>query len=106
MIDFPAHLKPAQPVALHYARTLGCPLAEEVLQAKRDISNNEEAIELTRFFWEMADSAAEDQESGAEIAGVTDLQHWMEKLMNLMIGYCKERGYFEQWTDESNRINS
>jgi len=105
MMTFPEQLKPSQALALHYANTLKCPLATEIFQGKRDVSSKDEAINLTRFFWEMVDIEVEDQENDREIASVTGLEHWMEKLMNLMSGYCKKQGYFQQWSEESNRIN-
>ncbi|MGL6161809.1 hypothetical protein [Microbulbifer sp.] len=105
MMKFSDHLKPAQEVALHYANKLKNSLAARVLAGEKDISTVDEAVELTRFFWEMTDCAVDDQKGGVEVAGTSDLEHWMERLMNVFIGYFKDMGFQQQWIEESNRIN-
>ena len=104
MIDFHDQGE-ALELTKYYAEKLDSQLALEIINNNRDISNIEEARELTRFFWAMADLAAEDYEQGADIASSYDLERWMEKLMNIFIGYMKKFGFFQIWTDESNDIN-
>lgn len=106
MMNFDQHLFPAKAIALHYAEKLESPLAQVIIRADRNLASKDEAVELTHFFWEMVDCAVDDQQDDKTIAGETDMEYWMEKLMNVFIGYCKENGYEPQWADESNQINS
>lgn len=105
MIDFTETNMPAKKVALHYAQKLNNQLVINILQGEGNLKTSDEAKEFTAFFWAMTDESVEDYENNIEIAGVTDLDHWMEKLMNITIGYMKSCGYNEEWTKESNRIN-
>ena len=105
MINFTETNMPAKNIALHYAKKLNNQLALNVFKGNSDIASKEEAIEFAEFFWTMTDESVEDYEKGIEVAGETDLVHWMEKLMNITIGYMNSCGYKEQWTTESNRIN-
>ncbi|MDH5182042.1 MAG: hypothetical protein OEY07_20455 [Gammaproteobacteria bacterium] len=95
----------AKGVAVQYAAKLGNDLAKRVCQAESEVTCKEEAIELIEFYWSMVDEAADDQENNIEIAGVTDLNFGMERLMNISIGYLAKCGYKSEWTDEYNRIN-
>jgi len=105
MMNFTETTLPAKNLALHYAEKLNNQLAINIIQGKSDLKNSDEAIQFTAFFWAMTDESVEDYENNIEISGVTDLQHWMEKLMNITIGYMKSCGFKEEWTRESNRIN-
>lgn len=105
-MNFTETNKPAMEVALHYAKKLDNTFAADVIAGKKEISSKEEAIAFTAFFWEMTDESVKDYEEGIEVAGVTDLEHWMEKLMNITIGYMSRCGFKYEWTQESNRINS
>ena len=96
----------ARDLAMHYASQLNNELAREVLSGKKNISNSEEAIAFTQFFWEMTDLAVQDYEDNIEINGILDFEHWMEKLMNIFIGYLKKSGFSQQWKEVSDRINS
>ncbi|VAW67464.1 hypothetical protein MNBD_GAMMA10-21, partial [hydrothermal vent metagenome] len=51
----------------------------------------------SRFFWEMLDASAYDQENANIIAGEVNLQYWIERLMNIMGGYLKQSGYEAEW---------
>jgi hypothetical protein len=105
MMNFTEINKPAKHVALHYAQKLDNIFAADVIAGKKEISNKEEAVELTNFFWKMTDESVKDYENNVEVAGVKDLEHWMEKLMNIIIGYLTCCGFKDEWTRESNRIN-
>ena len=105
MINTTEDTQPAIIIAIHYAQKLNSNLATQVFQSGKDISTKEEAAELTIFFWNMLDEAVTDQENNIEIAGVYDLEHWMEKLMNITIGYLSRRGFKDEWTKISNQLN-
>jgi hypothetical protein len=105
MMNFTETNKPAKDVALHYAKKLNNSFVADVINSKKEITNKEDAIAFTNFFWKMTDESVDDYENNIEIAGVTDLEHWMEKLMNITIGYLTRCGFKEEWIEESNRIN-
>ena len=105
MITFTEINQPAKLLGLHYAKQLKNEFAEEVIKGDKDVSSKEEAIEFTNFFWQMTDQAVIDQENENQVAGIHDLEFWMEKLMNITIGYLSSCGYKDQWTIETNRIN-
>lgn len=105
MIRTTKDAQPALDIAIHYAQQLKSNLAIQVFQGHKDVLTKEEATELTTFFWNMTDAAVTDQEKNLEIAGVYDLQHWLEKLMNITIGYLSSRGFKEEWTKTSNQLN-
>jgi len=105
MMNFTEVNVPAKKIALHYAQRLNNQLAINVIEGRSEILSKDEAIKFTAFFWEMVDESVEDDKNNIEVVGVTDLEHWMEKLMNIIIGYMNRSGYKEEWTRESNRIN-
>ncbi len=105
MMNFTQTNKPAMCIALHYAQKLDNTFVADVITGKKEISSKEDAIAFTAFFWEMTDESVKDYENGVEIAGVSDLEHWMEKLMNITIGYLTRCGFKGEWVKESNRIN-
>lgn len=106
MMKFDEYQQPAKMIAIHYAIQLQSSLAQDILEGKKQLTSKEEAVEITHFFWDMVDCAVEDENNDMVIAGEVDMQHWMEKLMNIFIGYCRKMGFEDQWTDESNKINS
>ncbi len=53
----------------------------------------------------MSDLALEDYQNDIQLEGGVDLDHWLEKIMNIFIGYLKKLSFQQQWIDESNRIN-
>jgi len=105
MMNFTETNMPAKNVALHYAEKLNNQPAISIFQGKSDLKTSNEAIEFTAFFWAMTDESVEGYENNIEITGVTDLGRWMEKLMNISIGYMNSCGFKEEWTSESSRIN-
>lgn len=105
MMEFNEYNQSAKKVALHYAKKLNSKYAEDVLKGERDINCKEDAKLLTQFFWSMSDEAAEDHLNDVEVEGGVDLEFWLEKLMNIFIGYMNKMGFNQCWVDESNRIN-
>ncbi|WP_020406413.1 hypothetical protein [Hahella ganghwensis] len=106
MMKFSVHQQTAKTLAIHYATKAENALAAAVYSGQKDVQNVEEARALTEFFWSMSDDAAEDHAEDTEISQQYDLELWMEKLMNITIGYLTSTGYGDVWKDESNRINS
>ncbi|OZG70141.1 hypothetical protein BTA51_27620 [Hahella sp. CCB-MM4] len=106
MMEFSEYQQPAKTIALHYASRAENSLASMVYGGQMDVRNAEEAKTLTEFFWSMSDDAAEDHAEDREISNQYDLEFWMEKLMNITIGYLTSLGYGDVWKDESFRINS
>jgi hypothetical protein len=105
MIKFSEHDVYAQKLAIHYANMLGDEYASRVMSLSAEISTQEEAENITRFYWAMVDLAVEDQEHGREIEGTTDLEFWMEKLLNIIMGYLNRIGFREQWAKTSDELN-
>ena len=106
MINFTEANAPARKIAIYYSEKLNDGLAYELFENGVDISSEEQATDLVRFFWKMADEAVQEQENNTGLATEYDLEFWMEKLMNIVIGYFSRQGYKEVWVRESNRINS
>lgn len=106
MMEFTQQNETARRVALHYAERLDNVLAKSVLTGDRTIDILSDAVEFTNFFWTMTDLAVEDHENDIKVIGGVNLEFWMEKLMNIFIGYLKESGFYRAWVDESNRLNS
>jgi len=105
MINTTKDLQPAIALALHYAQQLNSNLATQVFQCSKEILTIEDATELTMFFWNMTDEAIADQDNNLEIAGVYDLEHWLEKLMNLTIGYLSRRGFKDEWNKTTSQLH-
>lgn len=106
MINFSENNSAAKKVAIYYAKKLSNSHMESLILGESDIASEEDAIALTRFFWAMSDLAAEDYENDVEVEGGIDLERSLEKIMNIFIGYLRKIGFFQQWVDESNKINN
>ena len=105
MISFSENDLYAKKLAIHYAKVLGNNYAEKILILSADITTPEDAEQITRFYWAMVDLAVKDQQQGKEIEGIVDLEHWMEKLLNIIMGYLNRVGLGEYWSKISNEIN-
>lgn len=92
-------------IAQHYANKLGSDFAVKFFTMQSSVTSKCEAEYLVRFYWNMVDQAAEDQEQGVIVEGVSDLQFWMEKLMNIVLGYLKRVGMADVWNDVSDQVN-
>ena len=104
MLDFSGKDQKAQQVCLHYARYLKAEKLLAVLECKAVVGSKDEALALTRFFWQMLEAAAEDRDNGVEVLGERDLQHWMERSMNIISGYLNRIGYSDEWDRVSDEI--
>jgi len=81
---------------LHYARKLNDVKTIELIKAGT-VNNSDEALYLSRFFWEMVDSSIEDEESGIELPWPEGAEFWNEKIMNTLSGYLDRAGYEDEW---------
>lgn len=97
MLDFSGKDQKAQEVCLYYARQLGADSLIRIIECKAPVCSKEEAIAISRFFWEMLEASADDRDNGVIILGEGNLQHWMERSMNIISGYLNSIGYDEEW---------
>ncbi len=97
MLDFSGKDQKAQDVCLHYAKQLGKDELLDIIKCKAPVTSKEEALALSLFFWQMLEASADDRDNGAEVLGETDLQHWMERSMNIISGYLSRNGYEAEW---------
>src|SRR5688500_3146542 len=101
MLDFSGKDQEAQQVCLHYARHFNAEKLIPILECKTAIGSKDEALALARFFWQMLEAAAGDRDNGTEVLGEKDLQHWMERSMNIISGYLERIGYGAEWDSVS-----
>ncbi|WP_444931375.1 hypothetical protein ACJJIF_06230 [Microbulbifer sp. SSSA002] len=97
MLNFSGKDEKARLVMLHYAGEFNNQTVLEILSKPRGVFNKEEAIILSRFFWEMLDATALDREEGKIVLGEANLQHWAERIMHIIGGYLNSNGYQQEW---------
>jgi hypothetical protein len=97
MIEFDSHKKPAQTLAVHYARQVGKSYVVDFMLSNSDILSADNAYSVAKAFWEITDLAIDDNDKGIVVEGVSDIEFWMYKLFNLVSGYIEQKGYREQW---------
>lgn len=101
MLNFSGRDQKAQQVCLHYAEKLGHHELIPILACQAPVTNSDEALALSRFFWEMVDASIEDRDNKVEVLGELDQQFWMERTMNVMSGYLSSLGFNAQWEQAS-----
>jgi hypothetical protein len=77
-------------VAIHYAEEFNNEVVLEILTQPRGVQNREEAMTLSHFFWQVYDATARDYENGKVVLNEANLQHWVERLMNIIGDYLKK----------------
>lgn len=97
MLDFSGTDQKAQQVCLHYANQFQANNLIQIIECKASVTSKDEAYALSRFFWMMLEASAGDRDKGIEVLGESDLQHWMERSMNVISGYLNSIGYEEVW---------
>lgn len=97
MLDFSGNDEKAKLVAIHYAEQFNNNIVLDILTQPRGVQNKDEAIALSQFFWELLDATALDRENGKIVLDEANLQHWAERLMNIIGGYLKKNGYEAEW---------
>lgn len=97
MIEY--RYKEEELVALAYARAMKDKIAEKILLSG-EVTNKEEAIHLSKFFWAMVDRASIEE---IEIPCDGSSEYWLEKLYNSLGGYLENIGYESEWDAEIDR---
>jgi len=101
MLDFSGGDEKAKQVMLHYASELKNSYIQSVLTNNVNVEDSSEARKLADFYWLMLDKSAEDKELGKVVLGESDLQYWMERLLNIVSGYLESMGYGKEWEQAS-----
>jgi hypothetical protein len=87
----------------HYATDLSNIDVLRILQ--EGVNNEDDAENLSRFIWKMADKMAEDSNEGKLVLGGTDNTEMLPDVEYELTLYLSERGYVEIWdriSDEEN----
>lgn len=101
MLDFSGGDEKAKQVMLHYASELRDSYIEDILTNNVNVKDSNDARKLAVFYWKMLDKSAEDKELGKVVLGESDLQYWMERLLNIVSGYLEGMGYGKEWEQAS-----
>lgn len=83
-------------VALYFARELQDSFAEKIISSG-EVSSEDEAIHLSKFFWAMVNRSAT---SSVNLPCEGSSQYWTEKLYNSFGGYLERIGYESIWDQE------
>lgn len=97
MLDFIGKEQKAQLMCLHYAKELNAHNLVAILDCRAPVKSKEEAEALAKFFWNMLDASAADKDNSVEVLGERDLQYWMERNMNIFLGYLYQIGFGDEW---------
>lgn len=71
-----------------YAEFLGDTAIQAII-AKGTIASAADARALAKFYWRMVDASLED-----------DIEDWLERIANTLMGACASAGYRDVWNDE------
>ncbi|OZG74147.1 hypothetical protein BTA51_03745 [Hahella sp. CCB-MM4] len=97
MIEFSEDQVNAKTLAIHYAKKMNDSFFLDFILSRADITNEADAVKISDAFWELTDLAVEDQLNNVEVEGIIDLEYWMLKLFNAVMGYITKRGYDDTW---------
>ena len=61
------------------------------------VTSGEEALALSRFFWQMVEASTEDHAVELVVSGEINLQYWTRRSMIIISNYLIDKGYQEQW---------
>jgi len=106
MLNFTEANKNAQVLAIYYSKVVGDKFVIDFMSSKTEISSPEEAVLVTKVFWEMVDKSIDDNNNENAIEGIDDIEFWMHKLFNKVSGYLTLNGYKEQWVKTTQEIKS
>ncbi|GLS26757.1 hypothetical protein GCM10007877_24760 [Marinibactrum halimedae] len=87
-------------ISLHYANAFSDLLVEKILNGT-DVSNSDEALHLSKFYWEMVDALVEDASKNNLICGELNLQEWSELIFNSFRSYIRNAGFSTEWDKAS-----
>lgn len=85
-----------QQVALIFAERLGNDVAKAIIE-KGEVVSREEAIFLSKFFWDMVNLSA-SKTVNLSVEGGSE--YWTEKLYNSFGGYLYKVGFGPEWDKE------
>lgn len=88
-----------QKILVYYAEKMKNEAVLSILQ-NGSVSNREQALELSLFYWSMLDITAEDAGSGVPILEKEGVEPWIEYIFHSLNGYLVSNGYEEQWDHE------
>ena len=83
-------------VALYFAELLVDAVAKSIIE-KSEITSREEAVHLSKFFWNMVNKSAE---GNIKLPCEGSSEYWLEKLYNSLGGYLERAGYEKEWDTE------
>lgn len=106
MLEFATEDENARLLAIHYANKIGDEFIISFMSSKISISTSEQAIKVTRLFWEMVDLSIDDNENDISVEGVINIEFWMYKLFNKVSGYIATRGFEKQWESVTTGVES
>ena len=99
MISYRESEKGAEILANLYAEKLDSELFLQFITAKCDVKSKEEAEEVIRYFWKMANLSIDDNDKNILVEGAEDIEFGMHKLFNKVSGYMEKHGYEELWDE-------
>lgn len=97
MIEY--QFKEEKDFAIFYAKELDRPVVLSILN-RGFVETEEEAKELSVFFWNMVDKTIEVEKQGITQQGVEGGKFWTEKLLQTFSGHLEAIGYSDIWDDE------
>lgn len=97
MLEFSDIDQRAKWICLHYANQLGSSSLIGIIEGAVPVNSSEDALALSRFFWQMLEVSAADRDKVAIVQGEVDLQYWMRRSMNIISNYLRNLGYKEEW---------
>lgn len=96
MIEY--QFKEEKDFALYYAKELERPVVLSILE-RGFVETRSEAIELSKFFWDMVDKTIEQEKQGVKTEK-TDNKFWTEKLLQTFSGHLEATGFSDVWDEE------
>jgi hypothetical protein len=89
---------------MFYVKKIGDDLTRTLFE-KMSVSNSEEAIHLSNFFWDMVDAAIQDEKNNIKGEWDTSAEFITEKVMYAISGYLEKNGYETEWDQVSDFRN-
>jgi hypothetical protein len=85
-------------ISVFYAKKLNADMVLAVLE-KGNVANKEEAIALSKFYWDMVDETVRERDSGVD-HDFGDMDMWLESICNRFFFYLSNNGYEEEWEEQ------
>lgn len=84
--------------ANYYADKLSDKRVKAILSNLEVVDANE-AIALSKFFWNMVRESIKDEEAGLKLQWDDGAEFWNEKLLQSISGYLERVGYEAEWDE-------